>query len=124
MPAAYAAATSPALCPTTHAGRTPHDLSSSVSATSIMKITGWASWHSSSRSWGAPKHSSRSENPASSRQAASTASTASRKAGSVAYSSRPHPAHCVPWPAKTIMTRGSPLPSLIVAAGAGPGVAP
>ncbi len=93
-PAAYAAATSPTLCPITAAGSTPQERQSAVSATCTAHKAGWPTSIgrvAASRS----VRTSSSDQGTQRRSAVSHSSIAARKTGSSPMRSRAMPVH---WP--------------------------
>ena len=99
-PAAQAAASSPMLCPATAAGRTPQDRHSSVRAYWMAKITGWvtAVWARAAGVMSSAYSSSIRGRPRVVPSSPAQRSRAARNTGWVAYSSRPMPTYCEPWP--------------------------
>ena len=101
-PATHAAAISPCECPTTASGRTPTDDHTAARPTITAKQAG-CSTSTRSRKPGStsPRRTSTRDQSSQGSSAAAHSATRSAKTGEESSSSRPMPAHCVPWPGNT-----------------------
>ncbi len=106
-PATRAAAVSPMLCPTQTSGRTPASPSAAASETSIAHSAG-CTWSIAVGNSLASVSNSSTDQPSSSRMAASQAVISARNAAERASSPRPMPSHCEPCPGKTNAFRFTP----------------